>query len=152
MHVDGQFKYQAPPEVVYQAFTNPEALLFSVPGLQSLEPDGPDRFQALVKVGIGGFSLVYHGLLTVTDRQPAQGYRLLIDAETHNGFARGEAQFQFLTDTATGGTVVSYTGDVALGGGQKLLPSLAKGLADFFLRGMDQWLLERAPAPLLAGE
>jgi uncharacterized protein len=143
MHVAGHFDYAFDPHTVYEAFTNREALLFSTPGLRTLDEVEPGCYSAVVKVGVGGFSLVWEGALTVTNRVPDQGYRLLIDVKTRNGYARGEAAFQF-TPREGGGTRLLYEGDVELGGAQKLLPSLARGLADFFLRGMEQWLTDPA--------
>lgn len=141
MQVAGSFRYDAPPAVMYSLFTDPEALLQATPGLESLTETAPDCYTATLKVGIGGFALHYSGTLVVTDRVPDQGYWLKIDARTHNGYGRGEARFRFLP--AGGGTEVSYTADVELGGAQRLLPSLARGLVDFFLRGMAEVVTER---------
>ncbi|MFZ5823829.1 MAG: CoxG family protein [Bacillota bacterium] len=142
MRVSGSFTYDAPPAVVYRLFTDKEALLFATPGLVSLEEVQPDRYEAVLTVGIGGFALVYRGALTVTDREPDRAYRLLVDAQTHNGFGKGEARFRFLP-LAGDRCRVEYEADVELGGAQKLLPSLARGLVDFFLRGMAEALAQR---------
>lgn len=141
VRVAGHFAYPQKPEVVYRTFTDRDALLYATPGLRSLEETAPDEYQATLKIGVGGFELVYQGRLTLTDRVPNEQYRFLVDATTHNGYGRGEAVFRFLPGQA-GGTRVEYDADVELGGGQKLLPSLARGLVDFFMRGMAHWMQE----------
>lgn len=138
MQVVGTFQYDAPPEVMYEIFTNPDALRNATPGLHTLRELGPDRWEAELKVGLGGFALLYHGTVTVTDRRPGEGYRILIDAETQNGSAEVEAHLRF--SPRDGGTLVAYEADVAFHGGQKLLPSIARGLVDFFMHGIKEYL------------
>lgn len=142
MYVSAKHRIAAPPETVYTLFTDREALLQATPGLEKLEELEPDHHLATVKVGIGGFALVWQGTLTVTDRRPGEGYRLHIHVKTHNGYARGDADFRFLP-SPDGGTEVQCEADVEMGGAQKLLPSLARGLVDFFLRGMNEVITER---------
>ena len=150
MRVAGHFNYSQIPEIVYQTFTDRDALLYSTPGLRTLDQITPDEYDATLKIGVGGFELVYRGRLALTDRIPNQQYRFRVDASTHNGYGRGEAVFRFLPGP-TGGTRVEYDADVELGGGQKLYPSIARGLVDFFLRGMGHWMQEldagRVPWP-----
>lgn len=144
MQVSGGFTYDASPAVVYRLFTDKEALLFATPGLVSLDELETDRHEAVLKVGIGGFALLYRGTLMVTDREPDRAYRLLVDAQTHNGYGRGEARFRFLPLDEGRRCRVEYEADVELGGAQKLLPALARGLVDFFLYGMKEALAQRA--------
>jgi len=145
MKVSGHFTFDAPAWTVYDTFTDEAALLEATPGLEHLEATGPDTYRARLKVGVGGFALVYQGTLVVTDRQPGEGYRLLVEAATHNGFGRAEVQFRFLPESG-GRTRAEYDADIALGGAQKLLPSLARGMMDFFLHGMAEALAERCAA------
>lgn len=150
MRVTGHFRYDQPPETVYHTFTHREALLYATPGLQSLEETATDQHIAVLRAGIGGFYIVWNGELTVTDRVHGESYRLLIDAKSHNGYGRGEAVFRFLPAEG-GGTRLEYEADLEMGGAQKLLPSLARGLVDFFLYGMKHWLKEAAAGRTPAG-
>lgn len=143
MRVTGHFRYDQPPETVYRTFTQREALIYATPGLQTLEETGPDQYRAVLRAGVGGFYLVWNGELTVTDRVHGESYRLLMDAKTDSGYVSGEALFRFLTADG-GGTRLEYEADLEMGGAQKLLPSLARGLVDFFLYGMKHWLKEAA--------
>lgn len=138
MRVAGQFRFDAPPQVMYKLFTNEEALLNATIALESLEEIAPDRWAARLKVGIGGFALIYKGILEVTDRVPGESFHLRIAAETHNGSAHAEADLRFLPDGD--GCVVAYDADIEFRGAQKLLPSLAKGLVDYFMHGMREYL------------
>ncbi|HYF77766.1 MAG TPA: SRPBCC domain-containing protein [Symbiobacteriaceae bacterium] len=143
MRVAGHFNYPHLPDTVYRTFIDRDALLYSVPGLQTLTETAPDRYEASLRVGVGGFYLYYSGTLTLAERVENQQYRFLVDATTHNGYGKADAVFRFLP-APQGGTHVEYEADVELGGAQKLLPSLARGLVDFFLHGMDHWMKEAA--------
>jgi len=138
MRVNGTFRYDAPPEIVYRTFTHPDALVNATIGLQSLQEVEPDRWEAVIKVGIGGFSLIYHGTVAVINRRPGEGFSIVIAAETHNGSADAEAELTFAPDE--GGTRVTYAADINFHGAQKLLPSLARGLADYFMHGMKEYM------------
>lgn len=142
MRVAGHFNYAQVPGLVYQTFTDRDALLFATPGLQHLNEVAPDHWEAVLRAGVGGFYLVYQGHMKITDRVPGRSYRLLVEAVTqHGGQGRADLQLEFLP-SPDGGTRLEYDADVELSGGQKLLPSLARGMVDFFLRGMAQWLKE----------
>lgn len=139
MRVAGTFLYDAPPETMYALFTDRDALLNATPGLQSLKETEPDRWEAVIKVGIGGFALVYHGKMTVTERRPGEGYRIHIEAQTHNGTVSANTLLRFEPQGGDG-TRVAYEADVEFRGGQKLLPAIARGLVDFFMYGMKEHL------------
>jgi len=137
MRISGHFDYDAPPAVVYRTFTDKDALLNAVPGLQRLDEIKPDYYEARVHLGFFGFTVTYEGILTVTDREPDRGYRLFIDVKAPNIYARGDVKFRFTPlDDGTRCRVL-YDADVDLSG-IKMLPGVARAIADFFLRGMAQ--------------
>lgn len=142
MRLVGEHIYAQDPSTVYRTFIDREALLQATPGLVSLDETAPDQYAAVLRVGIGGFALVWRGQLTLSDKEPGSRYRLAIDAKTHNGFALGNAQFRFYP-LPGGGTRAEYDADLELGGAQKLLRAVARGMVDFFLRGMGVVMEER---------
>ncbi len=139
MRVVGTFKYDAPPETLYALFTNPDALRNATPGLQSLDEVEPDRWEAVAKVGIGGFALHYRGFMVVTDRQPGEGYRIALDFATHNGSVQAEVRLRF-SPLDAGQTRLEYESNVEFNGAQKISYAIARGLVDFFLHGMKEYL------------
>lgn len=138
MRVAGQFRFAAPPEVVYKLFSDKEALLSATVGLHSLEEVEPDRWKATLKIGFGGLAVVYHGVIAISDRVPNERFHLHIAAEAQNSSGEAHADLRFLPDGE--GTVVAYEADIELRGAQKLLPSLARGLVDYFMHGMREYL------------
>lgn len=141
MRVAGHFRYKQPPEWVYSVFTDPQAIRMATPGMRSLEFIDQDLYRAVLAIGIGGFEITWRGTLAVTDRDPGRGYRLQLEVQSHNGWGRADGRLRFLPDQDRG-TRVEYDAEIELGGGQKLMPSIARGMVDFYLRGMAEALEE----------
>jgi uncharacterized protein len=142
MKISGHHVYPASPETVYSVFTDQAALLQATPGLEHLEATDPDHFKARLKVGLGGFALVYEGTLVITERQPGSGYRLQVDGVAANGSGHADVRFRFLPLEGMR-TRAEYDAEIELSGEQPLLPSLARGLMEFFLHGMAEALAKR---------
>lgn len=146
MHVTGNFKYDVSPTVVYRTFTDQDALSHAVPQLQELDEVEPDHYRTVVQTNFFGIKNTYQGFLTVTDREPDRAYRLLIDLQGMRTYARGNVLFRFLPLDGGRRCQVTYDADVELGGVQ-MLPTLARTLGEFFLRGMAEVIAERTRYP-----
>ncbi|WP_374712138.1 CoxG family protein [Symbiobacterium terraclitae] len=136
MRISGSFGFEAPPDVVYRLFTDPDALMHATVGLRALRPMGPDLWEAEMKVRLGGFTLAYRGTIAVTDRT-SEGYRLRIAAQTEGGAIDADVALCFLPFGT--GTRVEYAAEFAIHGAQRLQPALARALIDFFMHGMKEY-------------
>lgn len=142
VRITGKHRYQAGPEQIYTLFTEPDALMKSVPGLRSLEQVEPDLLKAELRAGLGVFQDLYQGTVQVVERDPPNGLKLLLRSTTEKGYANADVLFRFepLEDDRT---VAVYEAEIELGGGQGLYASLARGLMEFFLHGMEEVLKTR---------
>lgn len=136
MRISGSFGFDAPPDMVYRLFTDPDALMNATVGLRALRPLGPDMWEAEMQVRLGGFALAYRGTIAVTDRTP-DGYRLRIAAETDGGAIDADVALWFRPFGS--GTRVEYAAEFAIRGAQRLQPALARALVDFFMHGMKEY-------------
>lgn len=142
MRISGGFEYDAPPAVMYRIFTDRDALIEATPGQVSLNQIAPDRYEAELRLGWPPLTLVYRGTLQVTDRVQDRSFHFLVEATTTNNYGRGEAYFRFLPLPGSR-CRVEYDADIQLGGVKEVLPTLARQLADYFLRGMAEVLAHR---------
>lgn len=142
MRFSGSFDYDAPPAVMYRIFTDREALIEATPGHVTLNEIAPDRYEAELKLGWPPLTLVYRGTLEVTERVPDSSFHFLVEATSSNNFGRGEALFRFLP-LPDNRCRVEYDADIQLGGVREVLPTLARQLADYFMRGMAEVLAHR---------
>src|SRR5438093_1468433 len=143
MKSEGTYDIPAPSNKVWDAFFDTKQLKKAIPGCEKLEAIGPDEYKATMKVGVGGVKGTFEGKVKLTDKQPPDSYKMAVEGTGGPGFIRGETIIT-LTDH-DGGTRVSYTADVQVGGliasvGQRMLGGVSKMMADKFFNRMGELL------------
>jgi carbon monoxide dehydrogenase subunit G len=114
---------------------DPDALRECVPGCESLEPSGPDEYQANLKVGVAAIRGSYKGKVSIVEKQEPNSYRLRVEGSGGPGFVRGEALITLEPDGEATTVVVDADGQVGgtvAGVGQRMLGGVAKMLMDQF--------------------
>lgn len=140
MQMTGEQRIAAPRQKVWEALNDPAVLAQCIPGCQSLERDGDDRFIAVAEVKIGPIGARFKGNVQLSDLDGPNGYTI---TGTGNGgiagSAKGGAKVR-LSDTGDGGTLVAYDVDAEVGGrmaqlGGPIIDATAKNLAaKFFVK------------------
>jgi len=133
--VQGQYSFPAGQAQVWALLLDPESLKHCIPGCESMEPTGPDQFQATLKVGVAAIRGTYKGKVAISDKQEPQSYKLLVEGSGGPGFVRGAATISLEPDGEA--TRVLVDGDGQVGGtvagvGQRMLGGVAKMLMDQF--------------------
>ncbi len=144
MKIEGSYDIPAPRQRVWEAFLDPERLRQALPGCEKLEAVGDDEYKATLKVGVAAVKGTFEGKVKLSDRQPPQSYRMTVEGSGGPGFIRGEAAMT-LADGPGGGTTISYSADVQVGGliagvGQRMLGGVSKLMADQFFTRMTEIL------------
>jgi uncharacterized protein len=143
MKLEGNYEIPASRQQVWEAFLDPERLRLAIPGCEKLEAIGPDEYKATMKVGVGAVKGTFEGKIRLTDQQPPESYRLMVEGSGAPGFIRGDTVIT-LAESGSG-TRVSYSADVQVGGliagvGQRLLGGVSKMMADQFFTRMSELL------------
>ena len=139
MKVEGTFKIKASQDHVWEILQDPDVLAACIPGCEKLEPTGEDTFAATLNVGVAGIKGRYQGTVAVADRNPPNGYRMIVEGSGGPGFLKGEGSFT-LSEKKAGETTIHVAGDAQAGGtlarvGQRLMTQAAKLLMkQFFTR------------------
>lgn len=138
MDITGQYRIEAPREVVWAALNDPEVLQRCIPGCQSLEQKSPTELAAKVGLKIGPISATFTGEVTLENLNPPAGYTIAGQGSGGAaGFAKGSAEV-VLTEVEDGTeTDLSYTAKADVGGkiaalGGRLIQATSKKLADEF--------------------
>lgn len=147
MKLEGSHDIPAPRQRVWAAFLDPEVLKQAIPGCEKLEAIGDGEYKATMKIGVAAVKGTFEGKVRLSDLKPPESYRMAVDGSGGPGFIRGETQIT-LSD-ADGGTRVSYTADVQVGGliagvGQRMIGGVSKMMADQFFNKMSQLLQAQA--------
>jgi carbon monoxide dehydrogenase subunit G len=137
MKMTGEQHIAASRQRVWEALNDPEVLRQSIPGCQSLDKEGDDRFTAVAEVKIGPIGARFKGDVSLSDLDAPNGYT--ITGKGNGGIAgsaKGAAKVR-LSDAAGGGTTVSYDVDAEVGGrmaqlGGPIIDATAKQLAGKF--------------------
>ncbi len=127
----------AVPDRVYGALVDPTILQRCIPGCESLTLAGDDRYEARVKIGIGGLKGTYTGHAELRDKQPPTGFTLAVGGKGSPGFVRATTKIT-LTE-AGGATRIACDADVQVGGllaavGSRLVEAAARTQMDEFFR------------------
>ena len=139
MKVEGTFTIKAKQDRVWELLQDPDVLAACIPGCEKLEPTGADTYAATLNVGVAGIKGRYQGTVAVADRDPPNGYRMIVEGSGGPGFVKGEGAFS-LTEKKAGVTTIHVQGEGQAGGtlarvGQRLMLQAAKLLMkQFFTR------------------
>lgn len=136
MQMTGEQIIAAPRQKVWEALNDPAVLAQCIPGCQSLERDGDNRFVAAAEVKIGPIGARFKGNVELSDINAPNGYTITGSGSGGiAGSAKGGAKVR-LSD-APGGTLVSYEVEAEVGGrmaqlGGPIIDATAKNLAGKF--------------------
>ena len=143
MKLEGSYDVPAPRAKVWETFLNPKQLRKAIPGCEKLEALGPDEYKATLKIGVAAVKGTFEGKVRLLDQKPPESYRLAAEGSGGPGFVKADTLIT-LTET-DGGTRVSYSADVQVGGliagvGQRMLGGVSKMMADQFFNRMSDLL------------
>ena len=143
MKLEGTYDVPVPRKKVWDGFLNPEQLKKAIPGCEKLEALGNDEFKATLKIGVAAVKGTFEGRVKLSDKKPPESYRLSADGSGGPGFVKADTLIT-LTEI-DGGTRVSYSADVQVGGlvagvGQRMLGGVSKMMADQFFGKMSDLL------------
>jgi carbon monoxide dehydrogenase subunit G len=146
MKVQGEHRFDAPRQAVWDVLLDPAALREAMPGVQRFDEVGPRQYEVTLKIGIAAVKGTYSGKVAVKDQAPPESYRLDVEGSGGPGRVKGGATMRLREDGTR--TVVAYEGDVQAAGaiaavGQRLLGGAAKLLINQFFKAMDRQLQER---------
>ncbi len=101
--IEGSFDFDGPRAEVYALLLDPAVLMQVLPGAQTLRRTDGDRYEGVMKVGIGPISAAEFALVVaLEDQVVAERYRMRIDSRGALGFVAGVADVA-LADAPGGG-------------------------------------------------
>lgn len=135
MDVSGSYTFKAPVDRVWDLLMTPDAIASCIPGCQSFEPDGEDRYRVRLNVALAAVTGNYDGVVTLSDKVARTSYRLTGEGQGHAGFVKGTSDISLRAEGDT--TIVDVKASVHAGGaiarvGQRLLGSVSKMMLDRF--------------------
>ena len=135
MEISGSYTFNAPPERVWALLMDTAVLSSCIPGCDTFQPDGADRYKVTLTVGLAAITGTYDGTVELTDMVPQTSYGLVVEGQGRPGFVKGTTAVVLRADGAT--TAVEVSANVQTGGaiarlGQRLVGGVAKMMMDRF--------------------
>ena len=135
MEISGSYTFDAPPDRVWALLMDPAVLSSCIPGCERFEPDGDDRYNVTMTVGLAAITGTYNGTVVLTDMMPMTSYGLVVEGQGRPGFVKGSSKIALRADGET--TAVDVSATVQTGGpiarvGQRLIGAVAKMMMDRF--------------------
>ena len=135
MDITGTYSFPATPARVWQLLMDPAVIAGCIPGCETLEPAGEDRYRARLSVALAAITGTYDGVVQIAEKAEPESYRLTVEGQGKPGFVKGSVLISLRADGP--GTVVDVTGSVQTGGtiarlGQRLIGGVSKMMQDRF--------------------
>jgi carbon monoxide dehydrogenase subunit G len=135
MEISGSYTFNAPPDRVWELLMDPAVISSCIPGCDRFEPDGEDRYNVTLTIGLAAITGTYNGIVVIADKIQHSSYRLVVEGQGRPGFVKGSSAIALRAEGAT--TAVDVTGTVQTGGpiarvGQRLIGSVAKMMMERF--------------------
>ena len=136
MEMNGEHKINAKIQKVWEALNNPEILLKTIPGCETIEKVSENELTATVKAKIGPVSAKFKGKVTLSEINPPNSYTISGEGQGGAaGFGKGSAKVSLKENAEF--TILSYSANAQVGGklaqiGARLVDGAAKKIANEF--------------------
>jgi len=141
MEMSGEQLVPASQQDTWDALNDPAVLKQCVPGCESIEPLGENRYQVLMVARVGPVSAKFKGTLGLSDIKPPDSYAIAFEGQGGAaGFAKGGAKVRLSEKDDR--TLLAYDVKASVGGklaqiGSRLVDAAAKKVADDFFKAFN---------------
>ena len=149
MDISGEYTFDAPQELVWQALQDPDVLASVMPGGEGFEEVGENEYQGNLKIKVGPVQGKFTGNIKLLNIVPPESYRMEVDGKGAPGFVKAEGGLKLTPQGSQ--THMAYEGSAQVGGriasvGQRLMDSSAKSIIRQSLEGLNAYLQTQVAA------
>lgn len=147
MKIAGEYLFEGPQDVVWEALMDPDVLASVLPGCEKLERVGEDEYEGALEIKIGPVQGAFKGKVKLSDIVEPDSYTMRVDGQGASGFVNATGHLKLRPEN--GQTHVDYEGDAQVGGrlaavGQRLVESSAKAIIKQSLDGLNEAVMARS--------
>ncbi|WEY38883.1 carbon monoxide dehydrogenase subunit G [Paraburkholderia sp. SUR17] len=140
MQLTESYTLPVPQQRAWEALNDTAILRQSIPGCESIEPDGENAYALTMQAHVGPVKAHFKGRMLLTDIDAPRAYTIVFEGQGGvAGFGKGSAQVT-LEPEGDAATKLSYTAHAQVGGklaqiGSRLVDGAARKIAgEFFKR------------------
>lgn len=155
MKIAGEYTFDAPQDLVWEALQDPDVLSNAMPGGEGFEEVGEYEFTGNLKVKVGPVQGIFKGNIKLEDIVAPESYKMIVDGKGAPGFVKATGGLK-LTPLDGDKTHIEYDGEAKVGGriasvGQRLMDASAKSIIRQSLDGLNEYLKVQVAARASAG-
>lgn len=151
MQVSGEYTFDAPQAIVWNALRDPDVLASIMPGGEGFAEVGENQYSGNLNVKVGPVQGKFQATILLSDIVEPDSYAITVDGKGPQGFVKANGRLHLTPQGQQ--THMAYEGDAQIGGriasvGQRLLDSSAKSIIRQSLEGLNQYVkFQAANAP-----
>lgn len=143
MEVRGDYTFDAPQQLTWEALQDPEVLASIMPGGEDFKEIGQDEYTGLLNVKVGPVQGEFTGVIKLSDIVAPESYSMQVDGKGAPGFVKANGSLKLSEEGEK--THMDYHGTVQIGGriasvGQRLLEASTKSIIRQSLEGLNDYL------------
>ena len=143
MEISGEYTFDAPQELVWEALQDPDVLSNAMPGGEGFTEVAENEFTGNLKIRVGPVQGKFKGNIKLVDVVAPESYKMEVDGKGAPGFVKATGGIQLTGQGEK--THLAYEGKAKVGGriasvGQRLMDTSAKSIIRQSLEGLNEYL------------
>ncbi len=143
MDISGEYTFDAPQELVWQALRDPDVLASIMPGGEDFAEVGENEYAGALNMKVGPVQGKFKGNIKLTNIVEPDSYTITVDGKGAPGFVKATGHVK-LSDLGEQ-THMLYEGTAQVGGriasvGQRLMDTSAKSIIRQSLEALNEYL------------
>lgn len=153
MKINGEYTFDAPQDLVWNALRDPDVLGSVMPGGEGIEEVGENEYAGNLKIKVGPVQGKFKGKIKLSDIVEPDSYKMDVDGKGAPGFVKATGAIQLTNQGEQ--THMAYEGDAKIGGriasvGQRLMDTSAKAIIRQSLEALNEYLKVQVAAQAVA--
>jgi len=143
MEISGDYLFDAPQQLVWDALQDPNVLGSVMPGGKEFTETGDKQYSGILEVKVGPVQGSFQGQIQLSDVVPPESYQIVVDGKGAPGFVKATGNMKL--EARDQQTFMVYSGKAQIGGriasvGQRLVESAARSIIRQSLEALNEYL------------
>ena len=143
MELAGEYLFDAPQDIVWDAVQDPDVLGSVMPGGEGVKEIGENQYETKLKIKVGPVQGKFKGKIELSNIVAPDSYDIAVDGKGAPGFVKATGSLALLSKGEQ--TLCVYNGNARVGGriasvGQRLLDASAKAIVNQSLEALNEYL------------
>lgn len=143
MDLAGEYLFDAPQDLVWEAVQDPDVLGSVMPGGEGVKEIGENEYQTRLKIKVGPVQGKFKGKIKLENIVAPESYDIIVDGKGAPGFVKATGSLKLSPQGEK--TLCTYSGKARVGGriasvGQRLLDASSKAIVNQSLEALNEYL------------